>query len=265
MGESCGLSTNLHIAWQRPFRWPSSRAAPARVPVAAQRARSRARPSSSTRCRPRTRPALYIAYDDGLFAKQGLTVKIAPINGGEYGMGDLQTGKAAARRGQLRLVRARPGRGHVRGARPERIRPRPPQPVKPIDMQHHRRLVADAAGQPGAVRDAELAATRRWRTWPSITRRSASTRCNNIGSVLLGSLLAANGFKLSVGHAGAGRSFRYMPTLLSPAQDRRGLAARAVRHRGRAGVRGGAAGRLRPGRDSGFPHRHRTASATRNG
>ena len=37
---------------------------------------------------------LYIAYDDGLFAKQGLTVKIDPINGGEYGMGDLQTGKA---------------------------------------------------------------------------------------------------------------------------------------------------------------------------
>src|ERR1700727_3895135 len=37
---------------------------------------------------------LYIAYDDGLFAKQGLTVKLAPIDGGEYGMGDLQTGKA---------------------------------------------------------------------------------------------------------------------------------------------------------------------------
>ena len=37
---------------------------------------------------------LYIAQDDGYFARQGLTVKIAAINGGEYGMGDLQTGKA---------------------------------------------------------------------------------------------------------------------------------------------------------------------------
>src|ERR1700733_1893334 len=33
---------------------------------------------------------LYIAYDEGLFAKQGLKVKIDPINGGEFGMGDLR-------------------------------------------------------------------------------------------------------------------------------------------------------------------------------
>ena len=37
---------------------------------------------------------LYIAADAGYFAQQGLNVKIAPINGGEYGMGDLQTSKA---------------------------------------------------------------------------------------------------------------------------------------------------------------------------
>src|SRR5882757_883976 len=37
---------------------------------------------------------LYIAEDAGYFTQQGLDVKIAPINGGEYGMGDLQTGKA---------------------------------------------------------------------------------------------------------------------------------------------------------------------------
>jgi len=37
---------------------------------------------------------LYIAEDNGYFAQQGLKVKIAPINGGEYGMGDLQTGTA---------------------------------------------------------------------------------------------------------------------------------------------------------------------------
>ena len=33
---------------------------------------------------------LYVAYDEGLFAKQGLKVKIDPIDGGEFGMGDLQ-------------------------------------------------------------------------------------------------------------------------------------------------------------------------------
>src|ERR1700743_1538171 len=37
---------------------------------------------------------IYVAQDAGYFAQQGLNVKIVPINGGEYGMGDLQTGKA---------------------------------------------------------------------------------------------------------------------------------------------------------------------------
>src|SRR3984885_14926195 len=37
---------------------------------------------------------VYIAQDNEYFKQQGLTVKIVPINGGEYGMGDLQTGKA---------------------------------------------------------------------------------------------------------------------------------------------------------------------------
>src|SRR6266700_7925232 len=38
---------------------------------------------------------LYIAEDRGYFAQQGFTkVTIAPINGGEYGIGALQTGAA---------------------------------------------------------------------------------------------------------------------------------------------------------------------------
>jgi len=32
---------------------------------------------------------LFIALDQGYFAQQGLTVKIVPIHGGEYGMADL--------------------------------------------------------------------------------------------------------------------------------------------------------------------------------
>src|ERR1700728_3245366 len=34
---------------------------------------------------------IYIARDNGYFAQQGLKVTIKSINGGEYGMGDLQT------------------------------------------------------------------------------------------------------------------------------------------------------------------------------
>src|SRR5579864_2580841 len=37
---------------------------------------------------------LYIAQDKGYFKQQGLTVTINSIHGGEYGIGDLQTGKA---------------------------------------------------------------------------------------------------------------------------------------------------------------------------
>ena len=37
---------------------------------------------------------LYIALDHGYFAQQGLTVKIVPIIGGEFGMADLQDGHA---------------------------------------------------------------------------------------------------------------------------------------------------------------------------
>jgi ABC-type nitrate/sulfonate/bicarbonate transport system substrate-binding protein len=37
---------------------------------------------------------LYIAYDDGYFRQRGINLTIDSINGGEFGMGDLQTGKA---------------------------------------------------------------------------------------------------------------------------------------------------------------------------
>src|SRR5262245_11731079 len=37
---------------------------------------------------------IYIAQDNGYFKQQGLDVKLAPVNGGEYGMGDLETGNA---------------------------------------------------------------------------------------------------------------------------------------------------------------------------
>ncbi len=98
---------------------------------------------------------LYIAYDDGFFAKQGLTVKIAPINGGEYGMGDLQTGKAQLVEGNYVSFVLAQVAGKFAAPDPNESHRAPP--AGQADRHaHHRRLVADAAGQPGAVRDAGL-------------------------------------------------------------------------------------------------------------
>ena len=72
-------------------------------------------------------------------------MKIDPINGGEYGMGDLQTGKAQLIEGNyVSFVLAQ-----VAGkfAAPDPTNPAGhPQPVKPIDM----RIIADSSQmQPG--------------------------------------------------------------------------------------------------------------------
>ena len=98
---------------------------------------------------------LYIAQDNGYFAKQGLTVKIVPINGGEYGMGDLQTGKAQLIEGnyvsfiaaQIAGTFAAPNPNEPRAARARQAHQHAP----------HRRHVADADWEPGALRDAGLA------------------------------------------------------------------------------------------------------------
>src|ERR1700733_4362344 len=82
---------------------------------------------------------LYIAQDNGYFAKQGLTVKIAPINGGEYGMGDLQTGKAQLIEGNyVSFVLAQ-----IAGkfAAPSPTNPAETEPSKPINM----RIIADSS------------------------------------------------------------------------------------------------------------------------
>ncbi len=135
---------------------------------------------------------LYIAQDEGLFAKQGLTVKIVAINGGEYGMGNLQTGKAELIEGNyVSFVLAQ-----VAGkfAAPDPNNPTgPSQPVKPIDMK----IIADSSQmQPGNQGLYVMPGTR-FKTVANIAHDHATVGVNtlhNIGSVLLGSLLTANGF-----------------------------------------------------------------------
>jgi NitT/TauT family transport system substrate-binding protein len=133
---------------------------------------------------------LYIAEDEGFFAKQGLTVKIAPINGGEYGMGDLQTGKAQLVEGNYVSFILAQIAGKFAAPDPNNPTGRP-RPVKPIDM----RIIADSSQmQPGnqalyVMPDSKL------KTVAEVVKAHATVGVNslhNIGSVLLGSLLTAN-------------------------------------------------------------------------
>src|ERR1700722_5027604 len=137
---------------------------------------------------------LYIAEDDGFFAKLGLTVKIVPINGGEYGMGDLQTGKAQLVEGNyVSFVLAQ-----VAGkfAAPDPTNPTgPSQPVKPIDM----RIIADTSQMQPGNQALYVMPGSKFKTVAEMAKAHATVGVNslhNIGSVLLGSLLTANGYKL---------------------------------------------------------------------
>jgi NitT/TauT family transport system substrate-binding protein len=140
---------------------------------------------------------LYIAYDDGLFAQQGLKVTIAPINGGEYGMGDLQTGKAQLVEGNyVSFILAQ-----VAGkfAAPVLTNPAKTLPSKPIDM----RIIADASQMQPGNQALYVMPGSPFKTVKQVAKAHAKVgvnSLNNIGSVLLGSLLAANGYPLNSVH-----------------------------------------------------------------
>jgi len=155
---------------------------------------------------------LYIAYDDGLFTKLGLTVKIVPINGGEYGMGDLQTGKAQLIEGNyVSFVLAQ-----VAGkfAAPDPTNPTgPPQPVKPLDM----RIIADSSQMQPGNQGLYVMPGSHFKTVAQVAKAHATIGVNtlhNIGSVLIGSLLTANGYKLGSVHQ-TPEVLPEMPELLS--------------------------------------------------
>jgi NitT/TauT family transport system substrate-binding protein len=135
---------------------------------------------------------LYIAEDDGFFAKQGLTVQIHKILGGEYGMGDLQTGKADLIEGNyVSFILAQV---HGTFAAPDPNNPTGPlRAAKPIDM----RIIADASQMQPGNQGLYVMPGSRFKTVADVARDRATVGVNtlhNIGSVLLGSLLAANGF-----------------------------------------------------------------------
>jgi NitT/TauT family transport system substrate-binding protein len=136
---------------------------------------------------------LYIAEDNGYFTQQGLKVTIAPINGGEYGIGDLQTGKAELVEGNyVSFILAQ-----IEGkfAAPNPNNPTQLEPSKPIDM----RLIADSSQMQAGNQALYVLPDSPYKTVRQLAKAHAEVgvnTLNNIGSVLLGSLLAANNYKV---------------------------------------------------------------------
>jgi NitT/TauT family transport system substrate-binding protein len=137
---------------------------------------------------------LYIAQDDGYFTKQGLTVKINPINGGEYGMGDLQTGKAQLIEGNyVSFILAQ-----IAGtfAAPNPNNPAQTEPAAKIDM----RLIADSSQMQTGNQALYVLPSSPYKTVQQLVQHHVAVGVNtlhNIGSVLLGSLLASDGYPVT--------------------------------------------------------------------
>jgi NitT/TauT family transport system substrate-binding protein len=138
---------------------------------------------------------LYIAQDDGFFAKQGLTVTINPIDGGEYGMGDLQTGKAQLVEGNyVSFVLAQVAGKFA--APPSPTDPTgPPQPVRPINM----RIIADSSQMQPGNQALYVMPNSGYKTVAELAKdhvKIGINSPNNIAQVLLGSLFEASGLPL---------------------------------------------------------------------
>jgi ABC-type nitrate/sulfonate/bicarbonate transport system substrate-binding protein len=139
---------------------------------------------------------LYIAYDDGYFKRQGINLKIVSINGGEFGMGDLQTGKADLVEGNnVSFILAQIA-GKFAAPTPTAKNPAATAPVKPINM----RMIADTSQMQEGNQALYVLPNSPYKTVSALTKDHATVGINspnNIAQVLLGSLFAADGLSLS--------------------------------------------------------------------
>jgi NitT/TauT family transport system substrate-binding protein len=124
---------------------------------------------------------IYIALDDGLFARQGLTVKVNTINGGEVGMADLQDGKAQLVEGNyVSFILAQIARKYN---------------GKPISMA----MIADTSQMQPGNQALYVMPDSKFKTVADLAQDHATIGLNtpdNIGQVLLGSLFKANGISM---------------------------------------------------------------------
>ena len=137
---------------------------------------------------------IYIAQDNGYFAQQGLTVKIVPINGGEYGMGDLQTGKAQLLEGNYVSFILAQTEGTFAAPNPKN--PAQTLPAKPINM----RMIADTSQMQAGNQGLYVMPNSPYKTVQDLVKHHVEVGVNtlhNIGTVFLGALLASIGQKVS--------------------------------------------------------------------
>jgi NitT/TauT family transport system substrate-binding protein len=135
---------------------------------------------------------IYIAEDDGYFAQQGLTVTIKTVSDGGDGIGDLQTGTAQLVAGNyVSFILAQ-----VAGsfAAPDPADPAKTLAAKPISM----RVIADTSQLRPGNQALYVPADSPYKSAADLV--SAHVRVgvaapHDIGSVLLGSLLTADGYQ----------------------------------------------------------------------
>ena len=137
---------------------------------------------------------LYIAYDNGYFAQQGLTVKIGTVFGGEFGKADLQSGKAQLLEGNYVSFILAQTAGKYEN--------------KPITM----RIVANTSQMQPGNQALYVMPESKFKTVADLTGHHARIGINtpdNIGQVLLGSLFKENGLTMS----GIQQVYDPLPTL----------------------------------------------------
>jgi NitT/TauT family transport system substrate-binding protein len=147
---------------------------------------------------------IYIAEMDGLFKQQGLTVTIDPINGGEFGMGDLQDNKAQLVEGNYVSFVLAQMAGEFGLT---------PAAVQPINM----RMIADCSQMQPGNQALYVMPNSRYKTVADLAKDHATVGINspnNIGQVLLGSLFAADGLKMSAIKQKIEEDLPNMPTYL---------------------------------------------------
>jgi NitT/TauT family transport system substrate-binding protein len=132
---------------------------------------------------------LYIAQDDGLFAQQGLNVKILPTHGGELAMPDLQSGKVQLVEGNYVSFILAQIAGSF-GIPPLH------DPVRPINM----RIIADGSEMQPGNQGLYVMPSSKYKTVDALANAKVPVGVNsknNIGAVFLGALLTSNGYKPS--------------------------------------------------------------------
>jgi len=130
---------------------------------------------------------LYVAQEQGFFKQQGLTVKIKSITGGEAGIPDLQQGRAQLVAGNYVSFILAQMAGKF-GATPKT--------AQPVNM---RIIAAGSEIQPG-TEALYVMPKSKYQTVAELAKAHARiglNTANDIGDVMMGALLAQDGYKLS--------------------------------------------------------------------